>query len=135
MPNVREVFPNLEKLRRAARGHKPKMSWTKSPSFEQVIAKLAPSIFDSNIKTVNSHGSQIEMQRYILRNGNNFGYLCFKTSGVLLDRCKSYDELQRVVNGLEQSINWSNGLARLVDYVSGHCTSPTYINRVRQLRA
>lgn len=134
MANVREVFPGLEKKRRVKRGQAPKLVWNKSPSLDQVIPKLATALVDSLIRTVNSHGTQVEMQRYVFRSGAKFGYLCFKTSDVLLDRCKSYAEFQKVFDTLENSVKWAPSFEKLVAYVAGHCTSPSYVIRVRQLR-
>jgi|SRR6185436_1331565 len=134
MPNVREVFPGLEKLRRVKRGRQPQTMWTHAPSLETVIPKLATNIVDSHVKTSETNGVVTEMRRYVLRSGNRFGYLCIKTANIALATCKSYSDFQRVVDSLEQSIKWSNSLPRLIEYVTAHCTSPSYINRVSQLQ-
>jgi hypothetical protein len=41
--------------------------------------------------------------------------------------------LQVVFNGLVQAIKWSSSLEKCKEYVAGHCTSPSYVNRVRDL--
>jgi len=133
MSDVRVLFPGLEKPRRVRRGHAPKMVWHAPPSFDQLVSKLAPTVTDSLVRTVNSHGNMVEMQRYILKSGNKYGYLCFKTSTVPLPTCKSYQDLQVVFNGLVQAIRWCPSLAACKDYVASHCTSPVYVNRVKAL--
>ena len=127
MPNVRELFPNLQKMRRSKRGTSPLLSWTKAPTFEQVVQKLATTVLDTNIKQIVSAGRANEMQRFILRKGPRFGYLCFKTSNVQLAACKSYDDLQVVFDYLDNSINWSGNKNNLLTYVTEHCTSPSYV--------
>lgn len=133
MSDVRVLFPELEKNQRVKRGHAPKKVWNAAPSFEQLIAKLAPTVVDTLVRTVNSHGNLVEMQRYILKSGNKFGYLCFKTSTISLSTCKSYQDLQVVYNGLVQAIKWASSLEKCKEYVAGHCTSPAYVSRVKAL--
>lgn len=135
MPDVRELFPDLEKAKRVKRGHQPKMVFSTPPSFVQVIPKLAPTVMDSLVRTVNSHGNIVEMQRYILRNNNRFGYLCFKTANIALSGCRSYADLQRVFDALAADVKWQTSWQRLTEYVASHCTSPSYVTRVRQLQA
>lgn len=132
MPNVREVFPGLEKSRRVKRGLPHQLSWDKAPAIDQVIPKLAPVIVDSHMKVMDAT-THTEMRRYILRNGNRFGYLCFKTSNILLDRCRSYNDFQKIFDSLEQSIRWLPTFAGLVEYVAQRSTSPSYTARIRQL--
>lgn len=134
MANVREVFPTIEKLRRVQRGHLPKKVWNKAPTLDVIVSKMF-TVVDSHIKTVNAVGAApVELRRYILRNKTNFGYLCIKTANYHFDRCQSVADFQKAYDTLEAQIKWSNSLATAQAYVAAHCTSPSYVERVRKIR-
>lgn len=131
MANVREMFPNLERLRRVKRGAKPQKAWTKAPSFAQVLAKIAPTVLDTQVRQTDKGG---EMHRLLLRSGNNFGYVLLKPVNYPLDRCKGYDEFQKVVTNMEHEIRWETSFQGLVSWLERHCTSPSYVERVKKVR-
>jgi len=134
--NVREAFPNLEKFTRFKRGHHPRRVFNKVPSFEQLVNKLASTVIDDHTKvSIDSYNRPVEMKRYILRsNRNKFGYLCTKTSNFKLHLCASYDDLQKVANVMEQSVAWYDSFNELVDYVSKHCSSPSYVKHLKNIK-
>jgi hypothetical protein len=131
MANVREVFPNLERLRRVRRGAKPQKAWTKAPPFVQVAAKLAPMILDTQVRQINNGG---ELHRLLLRAGNNFGYVLLKPSNYALEKCRSYDEFQRVFSSMEGEIRWERNFQDLLGWLERNCTSPSYVERVKKVR-
>ena len=128
--NVKETFPSQEKLRRTRRGASPAKTWNKAPTFDQIVEKLS-TVFDKQVKPNNN----AEMKRYLFKaTANKFGYLCLKTSDYQLDRCKSYDDFQNLVNKLEASIIWKTSFPSLLEHISAHCTSPNYVTYVRNLK-
>lgn len=131
MANVREVFPNLEKLHRVRRGAKPQKAWTKAPPFAQVVAKLAPTVLDNQTRKSDSG----EMCRLLVQSGANFGYVLLKPGKLALDKCRSYEEFQTVFSYMEGEIRWENSFNNLLYWLERNCTSPSYVERVKSVRA
>ncbi len=135
MADVRNVFPNLEKICRSKRGKPPAKSWSKPPPIDSIISAMCTSVLDYHLKEMKGpDGNIVELKRYILRSGSSFGYLCFKSSNVLFSNCRSYAELQKHFNALEHTIVWEKSLDKIVLYVANHCTSPAYIERIKKIK-
>ena len=132
--DVYRIFPNLEKLKRTRRGQQPTLKWHKAPSLQQILEKIG-SIIDSNIKiSTNIDARSVEMHRYLLRKNNAVGYFCINIANINLNLCKSYEDLQSKVNLIERSILWKNNLTDLIAHINAHCTSPTYIAHVNNIK-
>lgn len=132
--NVREAFPTLEKPQRVKRGHLPKIGWSRPPTIDVFSNKMFEGAVDSFIRNETSRGVSNEVRRYILKRNNRYGYLCFKPLTIGLNECKSYGDLQRVADTLEQSIKWHPSLDNLIDSVLGFATSAVYRNHLQTLK-
>lgn len=134
MPSVRELFPECEKRQRVQRGYEPRRAWKSPPLMDNFITKLASEVMDSHQKESIVQGRAVEMRRIIFKERNRFGYLCIKPAMITIGQCRSYDDLHRLYESTRGTINWSNSWELCQQYVADHCTSPSYVARIRQLR-